>query len=130
MEVFVWVLEAVLILLGIGIVGFWVARRNVIPENVQGFLVQLAVNIALPCLVFSSILVNFSPQEFPDWWQLPLWWFAYAAISLVLSLVTGFISNKETRSEFIINLFFQKMHPVRPFPVHIFLLFSTFLQVL
>jgi predicted permease len=107
MEVFIWVLEAVLILLGIGIVGFWVARRNVIPENVQGFLVQLAVNIALPCLVFSSILVNFSPKEFPDWWQLPLWWFAYAAISLVLSLVTGFISSKNTRSEFIINLFFQ-----------------------
>ena len=107
MEVFVWVLEAVLMLLGIGIVGFWVARRNVIPENVQGFLIQLAVNIALPCLVFSSILVNFSPKEFPDWWQLPLWWFAFAAISLVLSLIAGFMSNKDTRSEFIINLFFQ-----------------------
>ena len=107
MEVFLWVLEAVLILLGIGIVGFWVARRNVIPENVLGFLTNLAVNIALPCLVFSSILVNFSPDEFPDWWQLPLWWFAYAAISLVLSLITSFISNKDTRSEFIINLFYQ-----------------------
>jgi predicted permease len=107
MEVFIWVLEAVLILLGIGIVGFWVARKNVIPENVQGFLIQLAVNIALPCLVFSSILVNFSPKELPDWWQLPLWWFAYAAISLVLSLVMGLVSNKDTRSEFIINLFFQ-----------------------
>ena len=107
MEVFLWVLEAVLILLGIGIVGFWVARRNVIPENVLGFLTNLAVNIALPCLVFSSILVNFSPDEFPDWWQLPLWWFAYAAISLVLSLITSLISNKDTRSEFIINLFYQ-----------------------
>ena len=107
MEVFLWVLEAVLILLGIGIVGFWVARRNVIPESVLGFLTNLAVNIALPCLVFSSILVNFSPDEFPDWWQLPLWWFAYAAISLVLSLITSFISNKDTRSEFIINLFYQ-----------------------
>ena len=107
MEVFLWVLEAVLILLGIGIVGFWVARRNVIPESVLGFLTNLAVNIALPCLVFSSILVNFSPDEFPDWWQLPLWWFAYAAISLVLSLITSLISNKDTRSEFIINLFYQ-----------------------
>ena len=107
MDVFIWVLEAVLILLGIGIVGFWIARRNVIPENVQGFLIQLAINIALPCLVFSSILVNFSPEKFPDWWQLPLWWFVYAAISFVLSLVTSLISRKDTRSEFIINLFFQ-----------------------
>jgi predicted permease len=107
LEVFVWVLQSVLILLGIGIVGFWVARRNVIPENVQGFLVQLAVNIALPCLVFSSIVTNFSPEKFPGWWQLPLWWFVFAAISLALTLVTMFVSRKETRSEFAINLFYQ-----------------------
>jgi len=107
LEVFLWVLEAVLVLLGIGTIGFWVARRNVIPESVQGFLIQLAVNIALPCLVFSSILVNFSPAKFPDWWQLPLWWFVYAAISLVLTLMTMFVSNKDTRGEFAINLFYQ-----------------------
>ena len=107
MEVFVWVLEAVLILLGIGIVGFWIARRNVIPESVQGFLIQLAVNIALPCLVFSSIVVNFTPAKYPDWWQLPLWWAVYAAMALVLSFATSFISRKETRSEFIVNLFYQ-----------------------
>ena len=107
MEVFVWVLEAVLILLGIGIIGFWIARKNVIPENVQGFLIQLAINIALPCLVFSSILVNFSPEKFPDWWQLPLWWFVFAAISLILTLITMFLSNKDTRGEFAINLFYQ-----------------------
>ena len=107
MEIFLWVLEAVLVLLAIGTIGFWVARRNVIPESVQGFLIQLAVNIALPCLVFSSILVNFSPAKFPDWWQLPLWWFVYAAISLVLTLMTMFVSNKDTRGEFAINLFYQ-----------------------
>ena len=107
MEVFIWVLEAVLILLGIGIIGFWISRRNVIPENVQGFLIQLSINIALPCLVFSSIVVNFSPVKFPDWWQLPLWWCVYAAISLALTLITMFISQKETRGEFAINLFYQ-----------------------
>jgi len=107
MEVFFWVLEAVLILLGIGVVGFWIARRNVIPENVQGFLIQLSVNIALPCLIFSSIVVNFSPEKFPNWWQLPLWWFVYAAVSLVLTLATMFVSHKDTRSEFAINLFYQ-----------------------
>ena len=46
MDVFLWVLEAVLVLLGIGIIGFWVSRRNTIPENVQGFLIQLAVSMA------------------------------------------------------------------------------------
>ena len=107
MGVFLWVLEAVLVLLGIGIIGFWIARRNAIPENVQGFLIQLAVNIALPCMIFSSILTNFSPVKFPDWWQLPLWWFVFAAISLALTLITAFVSHKETRGEFAINLFYQ-----------------------
>jgi predicted permease len=107
LEVFSWVLQAVLVLLGIGIIGFWIARRNAIPENVQGFLIQLAVNISLPCMVFASILVNFSLTEFPDWWQLPLWWFVYAAIALALTLITMFVSQKETRGEFAINLFYQ-----------------------
>ncbi len=107
MDIFLVVLQSVLVLLGIGIVGFWVARRNVIPENVLGFLSRLAIDIALPCMVFASILTNFDPEELPDWWQLPLWWFAFAAISLVLSLITSYLSARETRGEFTINLFFQ-----------------------
>lgn len=107
MDIFLVVLQSVLVLLGIGIVGFWVARRNVIPENVLGFLSRLAIDIALPCMVFASILTNFDPKELPNWWQLPLWWFAFAAISLVLSLITSYLSARETRGEFTINLFFQ-----------------------
>lgn len=107
MDIFLVVLESVLVLLGIGIVGFWVTKRNSIPENVLGFLSKLAIDVALPCLVFASILINFNPEKYPDWWQLPLWWFVFAAISLVLSLVTGYVSSKDTRGEFIINNFFQ-----------------------
>ena len=107
MDVFLVVLESVLVLLGIGVIGFWIARRNAIPENVLGFLTKLAVDIALPCLIFASMLSNFDPKAFPDWWQLPLWWFAFAAISLTLSLITAYLSSKETRPEFTMNLFFQ-----------------------
>ena len=107
MDIFVIVLQSVLILLGIGLIGFWITRRGIIPENVLGFLSRLAIDIALPCLVFASILVNFSPEKFPDWWQLPLWWFLFAAVSLVLTLVTMFLSRKGTRGEFGMNLLYQ-----------------------
>ncbi len=107
MDTFLVVLESVLILLGIGAIGFWVTRRGVIPENVLGFLSRLAIDIALPCLVFASIMSNFSPEESPDWWKLPIWWLLFAAISLVLTLITMFISKKETRGEFGMNLFYQ-----------------------
>jgi predicted permease len=52
-------------------------------------------------------MLNFSPARFPDWWQLPLWWFGFAAISLVLTQITMFVSKKDTRGEFAINLFYQ-----------------------
>lgn len=107
MDIFIVVLQSVLVLLGIGVIGFWIARRGIIPENVLGLLTRLAIDIALPCLVFSSILVNFSPAEYPGWWQLPIWWFLFAAISLILTLITMFVSNKATRGEFAINLFYQ-----------------------
>ena len=107
MDIFVIVLQSVLILLGIGLIGFWITRRGIIPENVLGFLSRLAIDIALPCLVFASILVNFSPEKLPDWWQLPLWWVLFAAVSLVLTLVTMFLSRKDTRGEFGMNLLYQ-----------------------
>jgi predicted permease len=106
-DIFIVVLESVLVLLGIGVIGFWIARRGIIPENVLGLLTRLAIDIALPCMVFASIMVNFTPSEYPDWWQLPLWWFLFAAVSLILTLVTMFLSQKDTRAEFGMNLFYQ-----------------------
>src|SRR4030065_2347696 len=100
MDIFAVVLQAVLVLLGIGVIGFWITRRGIIPENILGFLSRLAIDIALPCMVFASIMSNFTPEKLPDWWQLPLWWLLFAGISLILTLLTMFLSPKKTRSEF------------------------------
>ncbi len=107
MNIFIIVLQSVLVLLGIGVIGFWVTRRHVVPENVLGFLATLAIEIALPSTVFANILINFNPAEYPNWWQLPLWWLAFTAIIIVLMLVTRLISARETRGEFGLNLFCQ-----------------------
>ena len=107
MDIFIVVLESVAILLGIGFIGFWITRRGIVPENVLSFLSRLAIDIALPSMIFASILSNFSPDELPDWWQLPLWWCLFTAFSLVLTLITMFLSQKTTRGEFGMNLFFQ-----------------------
>jgi predicted permease len=107
MNVFNIVFQSVLALIGIGVLGFWILRRGILPENVIGLLSRLAIDIALPCMVFASIIINFDPKKMPDWWQLPLWWFGFACISLVLTIITMFISQKSTRSEFGLSLFFQ-----------------------
>jgi predicted permease len=107
MNIFLIVMESVLVLLGIGVIGFWITRRHLAPESVLSFLSMLAIDIALPCTVFANILVNFNPEEQPNWWQLPLWWLAFTAIALALTFIGRFVSARETRSEFTMSLFFQ-----------------------
>jgi len=107
MNIFKVIFQSVVALLGIGVLGFWVIRREVIPENILHFLSVLAIDIALPSIVFSNVVSNFSPSDFPDWWQLPLWWLVFSAVALLLTIITMFVSQKSTRSEFALSLFFQ-----------------------
>jgi malate permease and related proteins len=101
------IFQAVAALLGVGVLGFLIVNRRLVPENIMGVLATMAIDIALPCLVFANIIVDFSPSKFPDWWQLPLWWLFFQFVALLLSLITMFISQKSTRSEFAVTTFFQ-----------------------
>jgi len=107
MDIFWVVLQSVLVLLGIGVIGFWITRRGVVPENVHGVISRIAIDIALPCMVFAGIVANFTPKTMPDWWQLPLWFFFFTGITLMMTLVSMLFAKKETRGEFAMNLFYQ-----------------------
>jgi malate permease and related proteins len=107
MNIFLITLQAVAALLGIGVLGFWIIGRRRMPENALGLLTSIAIDITLPCLALANILIQFSPQKFPDWWHMPLWWLGFTAVALVLSLVTSFLARKGTRGEFAMSLFFQ-----------------------
>lgn len=107
MKIFVLILQSVLTLISIGVLGFWILKRGIIPDTVITFLSRLAIDIALPCVVFSSIILNFDPQKMPDWWQLPLWWMLFQTIALALVLMARFLSQKDTRNEFGLSLFYQ-----------------------
>lgn len=107
MSVFLTTLQAVLALLGIGLLGFWIIGRRRVPSDTLGFLSSLAIDIAIPLLVVANLISGFSPQEYPDWWHMPLWWLGFASVALALSLVASFLVKKEIRSEFTIGLFYQ-----------------------
>jgi len=91
----------------LGALGFYIIGRRIMPENVLGFLSPLVLDIALPSLIFVSIIRNFTLSEFPDWWQVPLWWVFFTTILIVLTTITMFISRQQTRGEFAISLFYQ-----------------------
>lgn len=107
MNIFLITFQAVAALLGIGIIGFWIIGRRHMPSSSLGLLTSIAIDITLPCLALGNILTEFSPQQYPDWWLLPLWWLGFTVVTLVLSLGTSFLAKKGTRGEFAMSLFFQ-----------------------
>lgn len=100
-------LEAVIILLGIGVLGFWIIGHRRVRSETLSFLTSLAIDLALPCLVLVNLIKGFSAAVSPDWWKLPLWWFAFTATALLLSIGTSGLTRKDIRSEFAMSLFFQ-----------------------
>ena len=107
MNLFFATFQSIAVLLGVGLLGFWIIRKRLIPEKALGLLSPLALEIALPCLIFSNILSNFSPQTIPDWWMFPLWWLGFTVIAALLTILFMIVSHKKTRREFAISLFFQ-----------------------
>lgn len=107
MNVFLATLQAVFALLGIGVLGFWIIGRRRVPSDTLAFLSSLAIDIALPLLVLSNLILNFSPQEYPDWWHMPVWWLGFTVVALLLSLSASFLVRKEIRGEFTTSLFYQ-----------------------
>ncbi|MEF8880006.1 MAG: AEC family transporter [Candidatus Thermoplasmatota archaeon] len=105
-NILVTTFESVAVLLGIGLIGFWIIKRKIIPGRILSSVSPLALDIALPSLIFVNILQDFQPSS-PYWWQLPLWWMFFTAIAAVLTGLFMFISKKENRREFAVSLFYQ-----------------------
>lgn len=107
MNIFLITFQAVAALLGIGVVGYWVIGRRQVPANVLGLLNSLAIDIALPSLVLGNMLTQFSLEEFPDWWRMPVWWLIFTVIAVALSVATSFLIRKDYRGEFAMSMAFQ-----------------------
>lgn len=107
LDLFITTFESVAVLLGIGLLGFYIIKKGIIPGKILSILSPLALEIALPSLIFVRIVTTFSPEEYPDWWQLPIWWILFTSIVGAMTFLFSFVSKKEIRQEFAITLFFQ-----------------------
>jgi len=50
----------------------FLVRKRVFNDSHIRALTAVVVNLALPCLIFESILNNFNPSTYPHWWKYPL----------------------------------------------------------
>ena len=106
-QVIVSTFESVALLLGIGVLGLWLISKRTLPKEALGVFSILALDIALPSLVFINILQNFKPTEFHGWWHLPLWWVGLTVWFGSLTALFSFMSRRESRREFAAGLFYQ-----------------------
>lgn len=106
-QVLISTFESVALLLGIGAMGLWISGRRILPKDALGVLSILALDIALPSLIFVNILQNFRPSEFQGWWLLPIWWLGFTVFLAGLTAFFSFFSKAENRREFAMSLFFQ-----------------------
>jgi len=107
MNILLVTFQAVFALLGIGVLGFWIIGKKHVGSETLGFLSSLSIDVAAPCLTLASLVIDFSPENNPDWWRMPLWWIAFAVVALALSLLSSLLVKKEYRGEFTTGLFYQ-----------------------
>ncbi|MBU0497756.1 MAG: AEC family transporter [Candidatus Thermoplasmatota archaeon] len=107
MDLFITTFESVAVLLGIGIIGFYIIKKGILTGKILSVLSPLALEIALPSLIFVRIVLNFTTEKYPDWWHLPLWWAFFTIVAFGLTIIFMFLSKKKFRREFAITLFFQ-----------------------
>ncbi|ARN55671.1 AEC family transporter [Sedimentisphaera salicampi] len=107
MQIFITTFEAVAALLLIGLTGFFLIIRKVIPEKAISVLATIAVDVALPALVFSKIITSFNPEDMPDWWTRPLWWAGFMIAGIIAAFLLSFAAKKSFREEFRSGLVFN-----------------------
>lgn len=107
LDIFITTFEAVATLLFIGIVGFYMISRKVLPESAINILAVVTIDIALPALVFVNIVMQFNPHAMPLWWHLPLYFFAFTAFAFVLAKLLSVLMLPKHKAEFTASLFYQ-----------------------
>ncbi|MEA3317460.1 MAG: AEC family transporter, partial [Bacteroidota bacterium] len=106
MDIFLVTLEAILVLLGIGVIGFLIISRNIVPTSILDTISPLVIEVGMPCLIFTNIIKTFNPEKISNWWQLPLWWIGITIILFVLTYLAMQFVSKKYKSEFGLSLFY------------------------
>jgi hypothetical protein len=107
--VFIATFEALATLFVIGGVGFWIVRRGLVPGQVLRALSAVAIEVALPCLVFVRIIRGLDAAQKPDWWIWPLAFLGFLAWAGTLTAVSSRLVRRSVRREFAFALLFQNV---------------------
>jgi predicted permease len=108
-EAFQTTFGAILQLVLLGVVGFYLIKRRLLSDEGLEMLSNLVIGLFLPCFMFAEIFKKFSLSLYPDWWIFPF----YSVLISVAGFALGFIflrADKDLprdREEFLSMVTFQ-----------------------
>ncbi len=90
------VVNAIFQLLLISFVASVLVRKNIVSKSQIKALSDITVNILLPCLIIAKTITQFHPEEFTNWWMLPLSGIGIVLLGLIFSgILFRFKSEKK-----------------------------------
>ena len=86
----------------LGLIGYFLVKKNILGHDGLNSLSRLVIEITLPVLIFSQLVKDFSFNIYPNWWIFPLISIVITAAGLLVgSLFTVFISGNQHKSQFL-----------------------------
>jgi len=107
MNMFIVVFQSVGIMFFIGFLGFFVAKKKLIPTDVLDLLSPLVLEISMPSLIFFRIIKTFNPSDFPDWYLNPIYWVIFTIAAIFMANIFKHLFQKDIRQETNLSLVFQ-----------------------
>lgn len=98
--------EAVAVIFVMMAVGGALVWRGTLSESLERGVARLSLDVALPCLLFASLIRSFDPAAHAGWWQWPLIWIAFTLATLGPALLTARLVGPKCRPEFALSLFY------------------------
>jgi len=92
----------------LGILGYFLVKKNILGSDGLNSLSRLVIEITLPVLIFCQLVKDFSFTLYPDWWLFPLISIAITLAGLVIgALFMGLIRGAQHKMQFLSLVAFQ-----------------------
>jgi malate permease and related proteins len=92
----------------LGLIGFFLLKRNILQEEGLDMLSRLVIEVTLPLLIFYRLLSGFDFGKYPEWWTLPLLSFLITLAGFLAGLLfVKFVKGEDKKVQFLSLVSFQ-----------------------
>ena len=92
----------------LGIIGYFLVKKNILGADGLNSLSRLVIEITLPIMIFCQLIKGFSFSLYPDWWIFPLISIAITVAGLAVGAAfSGFIKGVQHKLQFLSLITFQ-----------------------